>query len=512
MIRRLLIANRGEIALRIIRACREMGVETVAVYSEADREAPHALAADRACAIGPSPAAESYLLGARIIDAARAAGADAVHPGYGFLAENAGFAAACTDAGLVFVGPSPAAIEQMGSKIESRRRAAEAGLRVVPGGTPAAQDAESLAATARDVGFPLLVKASAGGGGKGMRVVRDRRDLLAALEAARQEAAAAFGDGTLYLERLLGRPRHVEFQVFGDATGRVVSLFERDCSTQRRHQKIIEESPSPVLDASLRRRMGDAAVALASHIGYTGAGTVEFLVEGTGDDATFYFLEMNTRLQVEHPVTEAVTGLDLVHAQLLVASGHPLPWAPGAIGQRGHAIECRVYAEDPGRDFLPQAGVLEVYREPHGPGLRVDSGVVEGSEVSVYYDPLLAKLVASGETREVARRRAVEALRRFAVLGIRTNIPFLVRVLESEPFRNGGVDTAFLDTVGDPLLRDTTRRALGPAIAAAETAADASSAAAGASSRRNVRTDRPNRPGPEDRSEDPWSRLSGWSV
>jgi acetyl-CoA carboxylase biotin carboxylase subunit len=467
MIRRLLIANRGEIAVRVIRACQELGIQAVAVYSDADAGAPHVLAADRAVAIGPAPAIESYLQAGKIIDAARGAGADAVHPGYGFLAENAGFAAACADAGLVFVGPSPAAIEQMGSKIESRRRAQEAGLPVVPGETPSTQDPASLAATARHLGFPLLVKASAGGGGKGMRVVRSRRGLEEAVEGARHEAASAFGDDTLYMERLIDHPRHVEVQVFGDAHGHVVSLFERDCSTQRRHQKIVEESPSPVLTSALRQRMCDAAAALARHIGYSGAGTVEFLVEGEGDLASFYFLEMNTRLQVEHPVTEAVTGLDLVHAQLLVASGEPLPWNPQEIAARGHAIECRIYAEDPSADFLPQAGRLAIYREPQGPGIRIDSGVVEGGEVTVYYDPLLAKLIARGETREMARRRAIEALRRYVVLGIRTNIPFLIRVLESQRFRDSGIDTAYLDTDGAELRRETTRRGLGPALATA---------------------------------------------
>jgi acetyl-CoA carboxylase biotin carboxylase subunit len=499
MIRRLLVANRGEIALRIIRACREMGVETVAVYSEVDAVAPHVLASDRAVPIGPAPAVDSYLRAGAIVDAARATGADAIHPGYGFLAENAEFAAACRDAGLVFVGPAPDVIEQMGSKIESRRRAVEAGLPIVPGETPPPGDLAAVADAGRRLGYPVLVKASAGGGGKGMRVVREERALAEALDAARHEAAASFGDDTLYLERLLDRPRHVEIQVFGDTRGRVVSLFERDCSTQRRHQKIIEESPSPVLTPSLRQRMGQAAVALARHIGYTNAGTVEFLVEGAGDQARFFFLEMNTRLQVEHPVTEAVTGLDLVRAQLLVAAGEPLPWHDEELVQRGHAIECRVYAEDPSSDFLPQAGRLTVYREPRGPGIRVDGGAVEGGDVPIFYDPLLAKLVASAENRELARRRAVEALRRYAVLGIRTNIPFLVRVLESPAFRAAAIDTGFLDADGT-LQASPTREALGPALAAAVTAAQPARSP-GLAPRDQATSD-----------EGPWVRLSGWRM
>jgi acetyl-CoA carboxylase biotin carboxylase subunit len=499
-ISRLLVANRGEIALRVIRACRELGIEAIAVYSEADARAPHVTAADRALPIGSATAAESYLATDRLIEAALRAKADALHPGYGFLAENAEFAAACGRAGLTFVGPTPAAIEQMGSKIESRRRALEAGLAIVPGETPASQDEASLRVAAARIGFPLLVKASAGGGGKGMRVVTDAGELDEATRAARHEAVAAFGDGTLYLERLLERPRHVEVQVFGDAAGHVVHLFERDCSTQRRHQKIVEESPSPALTPGLRDAMGRAAVALAAHIGYQNAGTIEFLVDGRGDEARFFFLEMNTRLQVEHPVTEAVTGIDLVHAQLRVASGEPLPWTQDAITRRGHAIECRVYAEDPAADFLPQAGTLALYREPRGPGLRVDSGVVEGGEVSVHYDPMLAKLIAWGETRETARRRLVTALRDYPVLGIRTNIPFLVRVLEDARFRDGGIDTAFLDNEGRALCAEQPGPGLHAALAVAAAHDDGAVAATGAGS------------GPARAVPDPWERLTGWRV
>jgi 3-methylcrotonyl-CoA carboxylase alpha subunit len=493
VIRRLLIANRGEIAVRIIRACRELGVETVAVYSEADRHALHAKLADRAMLIGPAAAAESYLCGTRLIEAARESGADAVHPGYGFLAENAAFAAACEDAGLRFVGPPASVIAQMGSKIESRARALDAGLEIVPGETPVAQDDASLRAAAERIGLPLLVKASAGGGGKGMRVVRDRAELADAFASARHEAAGAFGDATLYLERLLQQPRHIEIQILGDSSGHVLHLFERDCSIQRRHQKIIEESPAPWITDGLRRRMGEAAVALARHIGYQNAGTVEFLVEGRGDDARFYFLEMNTRLQVEHPVTEAVAGVDLVHAQILVASGAPLPWTQAAVGQRGHAIECRIYAEDPSDGFLPQAGPLTLYREPQGPGIRLDSGVVEGDDVSIFYDPLLAKLIASAETRKMARHRLVAALRRFAVLGIRTNVPFLIRVLEHPRFGEAAIDTSFLDREGQALCESTIGPGFNSALAAA--------AAYDGRTARAITV--PAAP-------DPWERLQGW--
>ncbi|MBW8896366.1 MAG: ATP-grasp domain-containing protein, partial [Acidobacteria bacterium] len=348
-IKRLLIANRGEIALRIIRACRELGIETVAVHSDADAGAPYATAADRAIRIGPPPASESYLSIPKILAAARSSGADAIHPGYGFLSENAAFAAACGGAGLIFVGPPADAIAKMGSKIEARRIAASAGVPVVPGETPADQSDAGIRAAIDRIGVPALIKASAGGGGKGMRTVRDPQAIDESIQAARREAQAAFGDGTLYVERLVDRPRHVEVQVFADAHGHTVHLFERDCSTQRRHQKVVEESPSPVVTPVLREQMTKAAVAAARAVGYVNAGTIEFLVDGPA----FYFLEMNTRLQVEHPVTEQVTGVDLMRAQLLVAGGAPLPWTQADILQRGHAIEARVYAEDPAQNFLP---------------------------------------------------------------------------------------------------------------------------------------------------------------
>src|SRR5580765_6541833 len=471
MLKRLLVANRGEIAVRIIRSCRELGVESIAVYSSADAGAPHTLIADRAIAIGPAPASDSYLSIPGIIRAAQSAGADAIHPGYGFLSENPRFAEACAAAGIIFVGPPSQAIARMGSKIEARRLAAAAGVPVVPGETLDDQSDRGIAAAIDRIGLPALIKASAGGGGKGMRRVTDAADLTQAIEAARREATAAFGDGTLYVEKLIDAARHVEIQVFADNHGQAVHLFERECSVQRRHQKVIEESPSPALTPELRARMTTAAVALARTVQYRNAGTIEFLVDGS----SFYFLEMNTRLQVEHPVTEQVTGLDLVRAQLIVASGEPLPWMQAQIAQRGHAIEARVYAEDPAQGFLPQAGRLSVYRVPHIPGVRVDSGVAEGSEISVYYDPMLAKVIATAETRPLAINRLAAALRVLDIEGVRTNVPFLIQVLELPEFREGRIDTGFLDREGARLAAET------PAVAIA----------------------RPPSPAPE-RSRDPW--------
>jgi acetyl-CoA carboxylase biotin carboxylase subunit len=452
MFRRVLVANRGEIAVRIIRACRECNITSVAVYSDADADAEHVRAADVSVRIGPPPPSESYLSIAAVIGAIKSTGADAVHPGYGFLSENAAFAQACADTGCVFIGPPPDAIERMGSKIAARELMIAAGVPVVPGATPRDQSDAGVTAAARDVGFPVLVKASAGGGGKGMRALANPEAARDMVPAARREALAAFGDGTLYVERLIQRPRHVEIQVFCDNHGNAVHLFERECSIQRRHQKVVEESPSPALTPALRERMGGAAVAAARAAGYRNAGTIEFLLEGHGDGARFYFLEMNTRLQVEHPVTEAVTGVDLVHAQLAVAAGRPLPWTQEALSQRGHAIEVRVYAEDPANGFLPQAGVLSLYREPQGPGIRIDSGVREGTEITVNYDPLLAKLTVHAETRTAAIERARAALRAFPVLGIRTNIPFLGRILDDDAFRAGHIDTAFIDDRLESLL------------------------------------------------------------
>jgi 3-methylcrotonyl-CoA carboxylase alpha subunit len=448
---RILVANRGEIAVRVIRACRELGIPSVAIYSDADARAPHVWLADRAIRIGPASPAESYLSIPAILEAARKTGADAIHPGYGFLSENAEFASACEHAGITFIGPSAAVIERLGSKIAARAIAQQAGVPVVPGETPSDQSSHAIAAAARRVGFPLLLKPSAGGGGIGMKTIRDEHALAAGIEQARREAVAAFGDGTLYVERLIDRPRHVEIQVLGDNHGTVLYLFERECSIQRRHQKVVEETPSPALTEALRRRMGEAAVALMRTAEYRNAGTVEFLLEGTGDRASFYFLEVNTRLQVEHPITERVTGVDLVHAQIAIARGEPLRWRQDSVCQRGHAIEVRVYAEDPANNDFPQAGPLLLYREPSMPGIRIDSGVYEGGEVSVHYDPLIAKLIADGETRDIARRRAIEALRSYPILGTRTNIAFLIEVLTHPRFVSGDIDTRFLEAEGNTL-------------------------------------------------------------
>ena len=444
-IRRVLIANRGEIAVRIARACRESGLESVAVYSDADARALHVRVADHAVRIGPAAPAESYLSVPALIAAAHQADADAIHPGYGFLSERPELPRACDKAGIIFVGPPADVMERMGSKIGARALMESAGVPIVPGHTPADQSDDGVRSAARSLGYPVLVKASAGGGGKGMRVVTADGEVMESIAAARREATAAFGDGTLYVERLIERPRHVEIQIFADAHGSVVHLFERECSVQRRHQKVIEESPSPALTSAVRKRMGDAAVAAARAAGYRNAGTIEFLVEGAGEDARFYFLEMNTRLQVEHPVTEAVAAVDLVRAQFIVADGGPLPWTQDDLVQRGHAIECRVYAEDPAHGFLPQAGPLHLYREPTGPGIRVDSGVVEGDEIGVNYDPLLAKLIVFAETREAARARAVSALRNYPVLGTRTNIPFLIRLLDLAAFRDAHLHTGLIE-------------------------------------------------------------------
>jgi acetyl-CoA carboxylase biotin carboxylase subunit len=504
VIKRLLIANRGEIALRIVRACREMGIESVAVYSDADIAAPHIVAADRAVAIGPAPASDSYLSTPRLLEAARSAGADAVHPGYGFLSENAGFARACGDAGLIFVGPPPDVIAHMGSKINARRLVAAAGVPVVHGDVPDDQSDAGLRSAVERVGLPALIKASAGGGGKGMRTIRDAADIDESVRSARRESTAAFGDGTLYVERLIESPRHVEVQIFADDHGQVVHLFERECSVQRRHQKVIEESPSPALTPELRSRMTAAAVAAAKAAGYRNAGTIEFLVDGSragAADAPFYFLEMNTRLQVEHPVTEQVTGLDLVRAQLLVAAGEPLPWTQDSISQRGHAIEARVYAEDPAEGFLPQAGRLLLYREPRSPGIRIDSGAVEGGEVSIYYDAMIAKVIATAENRDRAIARLGSALRDFPILGVRTNIPFLLRILDHPRFRAGTMDTAFLDREGATLAGSALE--MPPHVRAAVQAAEhdrrqtpgASAPEVGGAGRRQI---------------DPWTAIHRW--
>jgi len=443
--KRLLIANRGEIAERIIRACREMGIAPVAVYSEADRDARHVALADAACCIGPGPAAESYLRIDRLLEAARMSGADALHPGYGFLAENPDFAQACADAGIIFVGPPAPVLRTLGDKSAAKRLMAAADVPVVPGYMGDDQSDRRLRKEAKQIGTPLLVKAAAGGGGRGMRLVRAPDEFDSALEEARREAQAAFGDDRVLLERYVQRPHHVEFQIFGDSQGRVVHLFERECSIQRRHQKIIEESPSPLLTPELRARMAEAAVQAGRTAGYVNAGTVEFLAEAQPDgDVRFYFLEVNTRLQVEHPVTETITGIDLVKLQLRIADGEPLPFVQEEIAASGHAIEARIYAEDPAAGFLPSVGRLAQWIEPSGPGVRVDSGVERGGEVTPFYDPLLAKLIVRGATREEARTRMEQALREFHALGVQTNIAYLLAIIRHPAFRAGDTSTGFL--------------------------------------------------------------------
>ncbi len=438
---KILVANRGEIAVRVMRTARAMGYRTVAVYSEADANALHVTVADQAVPIGPPPAGESYLSIERILAAAEAAGADAVHPGYGFLAENADFADACAAAGLTFIGPPAAAIRLMGNKAAAKRRMAEAGLRSVPGYHGEDQSDQALVAAAAEIGFPLMVKAAAGGGGRGMRLV-DTPDALAdALAAARSEAMGAFGSDELILEKAIARPRHVEIQVFGDALGNVIHLGERDCSIQRRHQKVIEEAPSPAVDAGLREAMGAAGVAAARAIDYQGAGTVEFLLEESGE---FYFLEMNTRLQVEHPVTEMVTGLDLVAWQLQVAAGAPLPLEQDGVRLTGHAIEARLYAEDPYRSFLPQADRALLWRPAVDAHVRVDHGLQSGQEITPHYDPMVAKVAAWGESRDDARRRLTAALARSVLLGPASNRRFLIEALDHPSFAAGGATTDFI--------------------------------------------------------------------
>ncbi len=444
-IRKVLIANRGEIAVRVMRACRELGIATVAVYSDADRAALHVRHADEAYPIGPPPARESYLVIDKILDVARRAGADAIHPGYGFLSEKAEFARACDAAGVTFIGPPADAIDAMGDKTRARAKMMAAGVPVVPGdnGTDGRgfASAEVALESARKIGFPVMLKASAGGGGKGMRLVDDEKKFGAAYQGAQREAKAAFGDDTVYLEKAVVRPRHVEIQVFGDMHGNVVYLFERDCSIQRRHQKVIEEAPSPAVTPDLRRSMGEVAVRAAAAVKYVGAGTCEFLLSENGD---FYFLEMNTRLQVEHPVTEMITQRDLVRLQIAVAQGERLPFTQDELRVSGAAIECRVYAEDPIK-FLPSPGRITALRQPAGPFVRDDSGVYEGAEISVFYDPMISKLVVWGATREEAIDRMARALGEYRVGGIKTNLAFHRRVMRNRAFREGVYSTAFIE-------------------------------------------------------------------
>jgi len=436
-----LVANRGEIAVRILRGCRELGVRSIAVFSDADRLAPHVREADEAYRIGPAASSESYLRIDAILDAARRSGAAAVHPGYGFLAERATFARAVEEAGLVFVGPRPDTIAAMGDKTEARRRMRDAGVPIVPGLPDPVEAGDAALRAAREIGFPVLLKAAAGGGGKGMRVVEEEADVPRAFEAARREATAAFGDGAVYLERYLGRPRHIEIQVLGDEHGRVLHLAERECSIQRRHQKLVEEAPSAILSAEERAAMGEAAVRAAQAVDYRGAGTVEFLYE----DGDFYFLEMNTRLQVEHPVTELVTGLDLVHWQLRIAAGEPIDFEQDDVELQGHAIECRLTAESAEGGFLPSTGTVRRLEIPSGPGVRWDGGIGEGFEVGLHYDPLLGKLIVHAPTRAAAIRRMERALDELVVIGVETSAPFHRRVMAEPDFRDGRLSIRFLE-------------------------------------------------------------------
>ena len=449
MFKKVLIANRGEIALRVIRACRELGIQTVAVYSEADRESLHVRFADDDVCIGPAPSRDSYLRIPRLIAAAEITGADAIHPGYGFLAENAEFAETCAASNVTFIGPTAEQIRVMGNKASARKAMMDVDVPIVPGTPGPIEDAESALDFAKSIGFPVIIKASAGGGGKGMRVARDADDFARSFQLARSEALSAFGNGDVYVEKYLERPRHIEFQIMGDKFGNVIHLGERDCSVQRRHQKLIEEAPSPAVTPELREKMGDAAVAGARAINYTGAGTIEMLLDA---DGSFYFMEMNTRIQVEHPVTEMITGIDLVKEQIRVAAGEKLS-VNSLPALRGHVIECRVNAEDPGRNFQPSPGKITTFHPPGGPGVRVDSHVYAGYTVPPYYDSLLAKLIVQGRDRAEAVSRMRVALEAFIVEGVTTTIPFLARVMQNDRFVRGDVDTKFLEREPE-LFRD----------------------------------------------------------
>ena len=442
MFKKILIANRGEIAVRVIRACHEMGIMAVAVYSDVDRASLHVRKADEAYPIGAAAASESYLNIANILEVARLSRADAIHPGYGFLSENAKFAQACADAGVKFIGPSAAAMEMMGSKTRARQAMEKVGVPFVPGTSRGLESSEEAEEIAKTVGYPVMLKAAAGGGGMGMRLVLASGEIKSALESARSEAESAFGDGEVYIEKAIVNPRHIEVQVLADEQGNTVYLGERECSLQRRHQKVLEEAPSPIVDAEMRRKMGEIAVRVAKTAGYTNAGTVEFLVD---QQKNFYFLEMNTRLQVEHPVTELVTGLDLVHLQIRIAAGEKMPFTQNDIHIRGHAIECRIYAEDPDDNYFPSPGRINRLLEPSGPGIRLDSGIYEGWNVPMNYDPLLAKLIGYGAVRKEAIARLARVLDEYFVSGIKTNVALFRRILRDPDFRAGDLDTGLLE-------------------------------------------------------------------
>lgn len=441
MIKKVLIANRSEIACRIIRACKELGIATVAVYSEADKTALHTISADEAICIGPAPATESYLKQDAIINAAKETGCDAIHPGYGFLAENPAFNRKVREAGLLFIGPEPKPMELLGSKVASRQLMLKSGVPVIPGMKSSSLNIDDFRKAAGEMGFPVLIKASAGGGGKGMRVVQSPADLEASVESAMRESLSAFGSDEVYLEKYIEAPRHVEFQVAADRHGNAVYLFERECSIQRRHQKIIEEAPSPVMDPVLQKKMGETAVKAIKAANYDNVGTVEFLVD---KDKNFYFLEVNTRIQVEHPITEATTGIDLVKLQIAIADGETLSFRQDELSQKGHAIECRIYAEDGENNFMPSSGTILFMKEPLGPGIRYDSGIYSGSEIPVFYDPVMAKLIAWGKDREEARNRMILALKSNVILGVKTSINFMLSILEHPDFISGNTFTDFI--------------------------------------------------------------------
>jgi acetyl-CoA carboxylase biotin carboxylase subunit len=441
-INKILVANRGEISLRVMRTAKEMGIKTVAVYSEADRNALHVRFADEAVCLGPAPSAQSYLLGDKIIEVCKELNVDAIHPGYGFLSENAGFAKKVTDAGLIFIGPSPQAIEVMGSKLAAKQAVAKYDIPMVPGTEEAISDIPAAKRTAAEIGYPILIKASAGGGGKGMRIVENEEEFEEQMQRAISEAVSAFGDGAVFIEKFITSPRHIEIQVLGDQHGNLVHLFERECSVQRRHQKVIEEAPSAVITEEKRQAMGEAAIGVAKACNYYGAGTVEFIVD---ENLDFYFLEMNTRLQVEHPVTELITGIDLVKEQILIAEGNALSFSQEDLSINGHAVEVRVYAEDPKNNFLPDIGKLLTYQRPQGPGIRVDDGFEQGMDIPIYYDPMIAKLVAHGETRDKAISRMVRAIEEYQITGIETTLAFCKFVLKHPSFVSGDFDTKFVE-------------------------------------------------------------------
>ncbi len=461
MFNKILIANRGEIAVRIIRACKELGISTVAVYSEADRKSLHVILADEAYHIGPPAPNKSYLVKEKIIEVAKKSGAEAIHPGFGFLSENESFADLCEKEGIVFIGPSSEAIRLMGDKITARKIAQEAKVPLVPGSDGAVTDVQA-GVIADKIGYPVMIKASAGGGGKGMRLVRNKEDFESSLRMARSEARGAFGDDSVYVERFVENPRHIEIQILADSHGNVLHLFERECSIQRRHQKVIEEAPSGFISASTRKKMGEVAVRIAKAVNYRGAGTVEFIMD---QKQNFYFLEMNTRIQVEHPVTEMITGLDIVKWMVRIADGQKLPFKQSKLQIKGHALECRVYAEDPEMNFIPSPGLLHYVKAPSGPGIRDDSCIYSGYEVTSFYDPMLSKLVVWGETRDDAINKMLSALKEYIVLGVKTNIGFLIRVMRDENFKKVNFDTGFIDRYPE-LLKPTSEELDLPLIAA----------------------------------------------